>query len=441
MAHLYRPQIEMKMTTLREALLLAFCLFAVFAPAYAQPIPVKIVQENEKWTLLRGGKPYFIHSAAGGNTNIALQKAGGNSLRTWDSDQLMESLEFAQLLDMTVCAGIWLGHTEHGFKYNDEKMLAEQTAKVRRYVTKYRNHPNLLFWALGNEMEGDGKDPNVWKHIEALAKMVKELDPNHPVTTVIAEIGENGIKAKQIAALCSSIDFLGVNGYAGIGSLPERLKAAGWTKPYLITEFGTPGWWEVAKTPWGAPLEPNSSEKAKVYADNYRKAVADQKGWCLGSYAFLWGDKMEATPTWFGMFLPETGEKLASVDVMSKAWTGRQPKNPAPEILSFDSRAAATEVAPGAELTASCKAKSPFGGTLTYRYEIRLDKENAPRTEPGQTANPALEGVVPAASAAGDIAFTAPTQPGPYRLYVYIYDGKGGAATANMPFLVKAPTP
>jgi hypothetical protein len=420
-------------------LLLPFSVRTVQAQTFydTKPIPVKTVREGGKWTLLRGGKPYLIHSGGGGDTMIALKKAGGNAIRTWGTETLIRNLETAQLLDMTVCAGIWLGHKEHGFRYDDPKMLAEQKANVRRDVLKYRNHPNLLVWALGNEMEGEGKDDNVWKHIEDLAKMVRELDPNHPVMTVIAEMGENGIKAKKIAELCPSIDILGVNSYAGVHSLPERLKAAGWTKPYIITEFGPAGWWEVGKTAWGAPIEQNSTQKAKTYAENYRKAVTEQSGWCLGSFAFLWGDKMEQTPTWFSMFLPETGEKLGPVDVMSEAWAGKKAENPVPEITSFDSSLNLKEIESGAKSTATCIARSPMGAPLHYRYEIRPEDNKPASTLPGQVAPSAVEGIVPPTSASGSISFTAPTRPGAYRLYVYIYDGKGGAATGNLPFRVK----
>ena len=41
---------------------------------------------------------------------------------------------------------------------------------------------------------------------------------------------------------------------AGALSLAERYRAGGATKPYVLTEFGPPGSWEVPKSDWGAPL-------------------------------------------------------------------------------------------------------------------------------------------------------------------------------------------
>ena len=405
--------------------------------AEAQVIPVRIVSNSSgMWQMLRGGRPYFVNGA-GGNQKLDLLKAsGGNSIRTWGAETAQSDLDAAQKLGLTATIGIWLGHKEHGFHYDDPKAVADQLAKARETVTKYKNHPALLIWGLGNEMEGDGNDPTVWKAVEAVARMVKQVDPNHTTMTVIAELGANNIKAKQVKALCPDIDILGVNSYGGAASVPQRLKAAGWTKPYIITEFGPNGPWEVGKTKWGAPLEPTSTEKAKSYAERYTAGIAGQKGWCLGSYVFLWGDKAEGTPTWFGMFLPGTGERLGTVDAMTRAWSGKAPAQTVPEISSVNSSAALKEVAPGSRQTVTVAASGT--GTLTIGYEIRAEMGNHNNHEPGQHTSVAQTGSVPTASASNtEQAFTVPTESGAYRLFITVHDKSGGAATANIPFFVK----
>ena len=67
-------------------------------------------------------------------------------------------------LGLTVTVGIWLGHEEHKFNYNDPKMVREQFEKAKEAVQKYKDNPAVLMWAVGNEMEGykDGDNPAIW---------------------------------------------------------------------------------------------------------------------------------------------------------------------------------------------------------------------------------------------------------------------------------------
>src|SRR5690606_8393492 len=145
----------------------------------------------------------------------------------------------------------------------------------RATVEKYRNHPALLMWVLGNEMEDpEGKNGAVWTAINGLARMVKEIDPNHPTMTVVAEIG--GDKVKNFHALCPDVDILGLNSYGGVASLGGRYKKLGGTKPYIVTEFGPPGIWEIKKNDISAYPEPTSTEKAAIYRRAYESSVLGQ---------------------------------------------------------------------------------------------------------------------------------------------------------------------
>ena len=275
-------------------------------------------------SLLRDGRPYVIKGAEAACTSKRSKQAGGNSLRTWGEDDLEPLLDRAQELGLTVTVGIWLGQERQGFNYADAASVRREVEKARGFFRRYRRHPALLMWGLGNEMEGSGDNPVIWQTVNEIARVAKSEDPNHPTMTVIAEAG--GRKISQFMSLCPDVDVLGINSYGGLPTLPKRLADAGLDRPYVITEFGPPGPWEVRKTGWGAPVEPTSTEKAGIYLANYSGSIAAQRGRCLGSYAFLWGHKQEATATWFGMFLP-SGERLGAVDAMTFAWTGRWPAN------------------------------------------------------------------------------------------------------------------
>ena len=227
---------------------------AITLPLHAQtagPVKVQVEKTAAGYRLLRGGQPYSIKGGGGTSNLEQLRAAGGNSIRTWGSDNLAPLLDRAQKLGLTVTVGIWLGQERQGFRYDDPKQIAEQYERARQAVLRYKDHPALLMWGLGNEMEGDrGDNPAIWNAIEAIAKMAKQTDPNHPMMTVIAEIG--GEKIPNLHRLCPNIDVVGINSYGGAPSVAERYRKLGGTKPYVLTEFGPTGSWEVAKTSWGA---------------------------------------------------------------------------------------------------------------------------------------------------------------------------------------------
>ena len=373
------------------------------------------------WRLRRGDKPYFVRGAGGAHHLEELVAAGGNSIRTWGADEVGGMLDKCQRLGLTTTLGIWLGHKEHGFRYTDPKAVAGQFEAICGHVSRYKDHPALLCWALGNEMENgldEAETEAMWKHIEQAAQYIHKTDPNHVTMTVVAEISDK--KLAQIKTLAPSVDILGVNAYGGAASLPERLKKAGWTKPYIITEFGPLGPWEVGKTEWGAAREENSTQKAKRYAESYAKAIAGQPN-CLGSYVFQWDDKIEGTVTWFGMFLPKTGEKLAAVDALTQAWTGKPVAKPCPELLSLSSAAEGKSVAPGSTLSATLTLRA--SGPVQVRWELRRENNTWLTELPGEPDKP--------------FTLPAPTEPGAYRLFAYVRDRSGGAATANFAFQVK----
>jgi hypothetical protein len=413
--------------------LLAALLFSVaVAPCAASAVEVRLVKTTSGFQLLRSGTPYVIKGAGGSGSMEKLKAIGGNSVRTWSAEKLGPVLDEAQKLGMTVTVGIWLGHERHGFNYSDAEQVAKQTEMVRETVLKFKDHPAVLLWALGNEMEGPaGDNAAIWSHINSLAAMVKRLDPAHPTMTVIAEIG--GAKVKNVHRLCPEIDVVGINSYAGAASLPRRYKEAGGTKPYVLTEFGPPGTWESPKTSWGAVIEPTSTEKALSYRKAWDLAVTAEPI-CLGGYAFTWGHKQEATATWFGMLLPD-GTKLGAADALAAAWTGNAPDARSPEIASLKVSGAA-EIDPGVTVKAALDSSDPGGNPLRVRWVLQPEAERYGSGGDAEAALPTL----PEAIIRGDLKgaeIKLPKEPGGYRLYAYVENGKGGAAVANVPLLVK----
>ena len=404
------------------------------SPGAASAIPVELRQTERGWQLFRGGEPYFIRGAGGDGSLEQLAAAGANSVRTWGADDIEARLDAAHALGLSVTVGIWLGHERHGFDYSDVSQVSAQLERARESVLRYKDHPAVLLWGIGNEMEGfgSGDNPAIWKAVNDIAAMVKRLDPLHPTMTVTADLG--GGRIESVQKRCPAIDIHGINSYGGALSVAERYRAGGATKPYVLTEFGPPGVWEIPKNDWGAPVEPTSTEKAAFYRRSYERGVIGAPGLALGSYVFTWGFKMEATPTWYGMFLAD-GAALGAVDVMTELWSGSPPKNLAPTVEPLVIEGD-PQLDPGDELRVRAVIADPEGASIRVRWVLRRESGEYATGGDFRPVPPEVEGAILDGRATG-ARVRMPKDPGPYRLFLYAYDAVGRAATANVPLLVK----
>lgn len=407
--------------------------------AWAAPVKVEVAGSDGNYRLLRGGKPYLVQGAGAIVSNYAeLARRGGNSVRTWNIDMAQVRLDQALEAGVTVSLCLPVVAPRYGVDYTDETFLVAQRSRVWAAVERYRDHPALLSWILGNELNFGHTDPVLWGEINNLSRIVHHLDPNHPTTTAIAGLEEDVIRA--VLQRAPDLDFLSFQVYGGLALLPEFAEGILADTPFMITEWGPLGHWEVGATNWGAPIEQNSSQKAKHYLDQYRKLIAPHLDNGLGSYAFLWGQKQERTPTWYSMFT-YSGEATETIDALQTAWTGDEPANRAPRVKSLllHGKNAWQNVTlqPGESYIARLSASDPDGDELRYQWSLRPesrasaeggDFEEAIDEIDGHIENPTLRHIV----------MRAPQTPGPYRLFVEFYDGKGHAGYANVPFLVQA---
>ena len=405
-----------------------------------KPLHVTVEQNapNDGWQLMVDGQPFFVKGAGGKKYLEELQAAGANAIRTWSTDAADQVLNDAEKHGLKVCLGLWMKQERHNFDYNKRLAVEGQLKKLRASVRRYKNHPALLMWCCGIEVEwGEGTNVAVYEAINEVAGMVHQEDTNHPTTTAFADLGENSIKAALAAQYCPELDIFGVNSYGGLNTMASRLKEVGWTRPYMIMEFGPKGQWEVPSTVWGAEVEQSPVEKARFYEESYNRSVSSQENWCLGSFVFSWDYKMECTPTWYSMHLID-GKRMNTADTMWRAWSGREPTNRCPEITWVGSSVDRAKVLPGKPYSLDVDVTDADGDSLTYEWILMSEvKKPAPdqtivtelKRYPGRIKDDHME----------KATLTTPTTPGAYRVFIYVYDGMGNAASANMPFFVNNP--
>ena len=162
----------------------------------------------------------------------------------------------------------------------------------------------------------------------------------------------------------------------------------------------------------------------------------DNVGRSLGSYVFFWGQKQEATATWFGMFLP-SGEKLPRVDAMAYAWTGKWPENRAPKLNSLETPIAFKKVKAGSQSFAEADCIDREDDELRYVWEIRAESSDRKIGGDAEAAPPSFPDAIREGQGTPRITLEAPQISGGYRVFVTAYDGQGGAVVHNLPFYVE----
>lgn len=397
---------------------------------------VRVEKNGHGYRLLRGGQPYFLRGGGGVQQFARLRAAGGNTVRLWSADYAGPLLDAAHSQGLTVMLGIWLEPESKQFTYYDPAMVQAQRLRVRQQVLRFRHHPALLMWNVGNELELTAPGPRLFSAINELALMIHELDPYHPVTTSLSNIVG---KAAEFQRLAPAVDILSINIYGSMNKLSAMLKRSDWHGPYIISEYGGKGYWETDSTNWHVPIEQNSATKAAFMSEGYRRVIPHDSA-CLGGYVFYWGFKFEYTPTWFSLFEP-TGEKTELVDEMQWLWQGHYPANRSPHLteMHLDGKRAVNNVqlVAGRSYPAVVTVADPEGDSLTTRWEVLPEMPLNPKTKEVTTPLEPLAGLV-TPTGRQQALVRMPSQPGRYRLFARVYDGHGGVGTANIPVLVGA---
>ncbi len=398
---------------------------------------VEIKKTDGKYQLYRDGEPYYIRGGGGYWHYDRFKQAGGNSIRLWSTEGAKEYLDKAWEQGLTVTLGLDMGQERRGFDYSDKKAVKAQLEKLKKEILTFKDHPALLMWGVGNEVDQFAKNYKVWDAVDDLAKFIHEVDPKHPTTTMLAGVPKKHIE--EIIKRCPNLDILAINAFRWVEPVKNDITMAGWTGPYIIGEWGAFGYWEVDTVPWGAIIEQTSTEKVETCTDRYRKAIRSNTDRCLGSYVFFLGNKQARTHTLLSLFL-DNGEEIGVLDALENEWKGKFPENTAPTIVpvGIDNKLTHKGVylSPGTTHHAYTAAEDPDDDTLYYYWEIFPESQEKKEGGDPEVKPPLLTGLI-IDGKGKELTFKTPEKEGPYRLYAYVYDAHKHVATANAPFYVR----
>ncbi|WP_299826506.1 glycoside hydrolase family 2 TIM barrel-domain containing protein [uncultured Pontibacter sp.] len=398
---------------------------------------VEVVKESDgRYVLYRNGEPYYIKGAAGYDFYDRLADYGGNSVRVWHTDDAQRILDEAHKNGLTVTLGLWMAREREGFNYYDKDLVQQQLEELKQVVLKYKDHPALLMWGVGNELYAEGSNVKVWDAVNQVAEMIHEVDPDHPTTTTVMNVPVKIVNI--IVDRCPALDILSINSFGGLYSMHDELAKTDWKGPYVVSEFGAMGYWESYLTWWMAPIEQTSSEKAEFTRKFYKDIILKDTTQCLGSYVFMWGNKQETTPTWFSM-INNDGEETEMVQVMQELWSGTEAPNKAPYIayLKLNNQFAFDQVYLRPEQTylGAAYLFDPDQDSVQVHWEV-LPEVKAEDGNTGQEETPQpVQGLL-SNFKDNKLILKTPKKEGAYRLYLYARDGNKNIATANIPFYV-----
>jgi hypothetical protein len=421
--------------------LLFVCSFSFFSVIltiqyYGQVNSVRIEKKQNGFELFKNDEPYYIKGAGAKSNFGELKKAGANSIRIWSTNN-KSYLDSAHKYGLTVTLGLWVAQERNGFNYDDQYAVAGQIALLKKDILKLKDHPSLLMWGIGNEVDLQYSNFKVWETIEEIAKFIKKVDPNHPTVTVIA--GLDPSKVFMIKKYCPSIDILGINAYGAIENAPLNIRKYGWEKPYIVSEWGVNGPFEAKVNSWGAKIEPTNGFKANQRLRRYQDIIENDKDFCLGSYCFLWGQKQESTSTWHGMYL-SNGHPTEAVDVMQYCWKGEWPAKRAPSIMQIKLNGENWKknhiFSKNEEVSLEYVFNRNNNDSLIFDYQLYPetfsnkgggDFQESPDEIPIEIIK----------QSENSLTFKVPNKKGFYRIFVFVRNETNQTSVANIPFKVE----
>lgn len=156
---------------------------------------------------------------------------------------------------------------QEGTDYDNPKHQQAMLDSVRQMVMEHKDEPYILMWLLGNEnvygvaCNADKKPESFFRFVNEAARLIKSMDPDHPVAVASGDI----LYLDKYGKNCPDVDVFGANAYRGeqgFGNYWSDIKRLT-DKPAIVTEYGCP---------------------AYVYCYNQQDAEKDQADYLQGSW-------------------------------------------------------------------------------------------------------------------------------------------------------------
>jgi tetratricopeptide (TPR) repeat protein len=182
-----------------------------------------------------------------------------------------------------------------GTDYENPTHQKNMMESVRKMVMEFKDEPYILMWILGNEnnygvaSNADKKPASYFKFANDVAKMIKEIDPNHPVAICNGDTLFLDVFAKQ----APEVDILAVNVYRGdygFGALWSQVASIA-DRPVFISEYGAPAYAKHMTREQAEQAQADYLRGNWLDIETNSAGHADGVGNALGGVVFEWIDE------------------------------------------------------------------------------------------------------------------------------------------------------
>jgi hypothetical protein len=245
-----------------------------------------------------------------------LCQAGVNTITGWDADKGFEQDTFGELiLDAAYKYGIGVVmpfylpvNGDYANPAFDDQLMTNAEAKI----TRYKNHPALRMWGVGNEVLADmppDRQPAFMDFFLRLIDLFHSQDANHPVIYRDAEDRSVPLIADALAGSGDMRPWFlyGMNIYnKDPGPLLDAWPSHGLNRPLLVSEFGF-------EAPFG-------DARAQGYAMMWR-SIRARSPFVLGAAPYVWTTAgPEPTDVTWGLMNADAQSVDSTFDTLRQLW-------------------------------------------------------------------------------------------------------------------------
>lgn len=224
-----------------------------------------------------------------------LRAMGTNTVRLWgweidrDHTAFLDAAYNQGVQPIYVIATYWVNA---GLDLNDPGVRSQQIANFRQMVANHKDHPAILMWMIGNELNA----PWMYNNSDALFSLINEMAlaahqeegaSYHPVTTPLADVNLISTISQRNSAM-TNLDVWSVQVYRGntFGALFDDYAAAS-SKPLLISEYGIDAYDDQNH----AEYEQNGAPRQAEYAADLWGEIEAHASVCSGGSIMAYSDE------------------------------------------------------------------------------------------------------------------------------------------------------